>query len=109
LRDQSLRLEEVVVTGAAAASLAQRAMAPPELITLPDAVRRLGGTLRLVDGLVPLRLEAQGPAVRVVYQAAQGELVLSQRLVDGRVVFELIAPPGFPADSLARLRARVRE
>jgi len=84
-------------------------LAPPEPVTLPDAVRRLGGSLRLVDGLVPLRLEAQGQSIRVVYALAQGELVLAQRLIDGRVVFQLIAPPGFPADSLGKLRARVRE
>jgi len=62
-----------------------------------------------VEGLVPLRLEAQGPTVRVVYSVAQGELVLSQQLIDGRVSFQLIAPPGFPTDSLGKLRARVRE
>jgi len=84
-------------------------LAPPEPVTLPDAVRRLGGSLRLVDGLVPLRLEAQGQTIRVVYALVQGELLLSQQLIDGRVVFQLIAPPGFPADSLGRLRARVRE
>ena len=93
-----LRLEETIVTAA-----------PPEAIGLPDAVRRLGGSLRLIEGMVPLRLEAQGQTVRVVYGTAQGELVLSQRLVDGKVTATLIAPPGFPADSLERLRAKVRE
>ncbi|HTL04501.1 MAG TPA: zf-HC2 domain-containing protein [Gemmatimonadales bacterium] len=84
-------------------------LAPAEPISLPDAVRRLGGSLRLVEGLVPLRLEAQGQTVRVVYGVAQGELVLSQQLIDGRIVAVLSAPPGFPADSLSKLRARVRE
>jgi len=84
-------------------------LAPAEPISLPDAVRRLGGSLRLVEGLVPLRLEAQGQTVRVVYAVAQGELVLSQQLIDGRIVAVLSAPPGFPADSLSKLRARVRE
>ncbi|HEV8612311.1 MAG TPA: zf-HC2 domain-containing protein [Gemmatimonadales bacterium] len=88
---------------------AEKVSAPAEPITLPDAMRRLGGSLRLIDGMVPLRLEAQGPEVRLVYPAAQGELVLSQQLIDGRIVVRLIAPPGFPADSLARLRARVRQ
>jgi hypothetical protein len=78
-------------------------------ITLSEAVRRLGGTLRLIDGLVPLRLELREPYVRVVYPAAQGELVLQQQLIDGRVVFQIIPPRGFPADSLARLRAKVKE
>jgi hypothetical protein len=36
-------------------------------------------------------------------------LVLQQQLIDGRVVFQIIPPPGFPADSLARLQARVKE
>jgi hypothetical protein len=58
---------------------------------------------------VPARLEAQGATVRVVYSVAQGELVLSQQLVDGRLTFVLIAPQGFAPDSLTRLRARVRE
>lgn len=87
----------------------QPALAPPEPVSLPDAVRRLGGSLRLVDGLVPLRLEAQGQTIRVVYAVAQGELVLSQQLIDGRVAYQLIAPAGFSADSLAKLRSRVRE
>jgi hypothetical protein len=80
-----------------------------EPITLSEAVRRLGGTLRLIDGLVPLRLEFREPYVRVVYPAVPGELVLQQQLIDGRVVYQLIPPRGFPADSLARLRAKVRE
>jgi hypothetical protein len=78
-------------------------------ITLSDAIGRLGGTLRLIDGLVPIRLEFREPYVRVVYPAAQGELVLQQQLIDGRVVYQLIPPRGFPADSVARLRAKVRE
>jgi hypothetical protein len=59
--------------------------------------------------MVPLRLEAQGQTVRVVYATAQGELVLSQRLVDGRIEVTLLAPAGFSPDSLARLRSKVRE
>jgi hypothetical protein len=72
-------------------------------------VRRLGGTLRLVEGMVPLRIEAQGPVVRVIYPAPRGELILAQWLADGRLIWTLYGPPGFPADSLDRLRARVRE
>ncbi|HEV8598161.1 MAG TPA: hypothetical protein VGQ69_02265 [Gemmatimonadales bacterium] len=110
LGDSQFRLEEVVVTGVnAQASGSAPVLTPPEPIGFADAIRRLGGSLRLIEGLIPLRLEAQGLFVRVVYATAQGELVLSQQLVDGRVEYRLIAPAGFPADSLARLKARVRE
>jgi hypothetical protein len=89
--------------------LAAKSAAPIDTITLHDAVLRLGGSLRLIDGLVPLRLEAQGSFVRVVYPTGQGELVLQQQLIDGRVMYQLIAPRLFPADSLALLRGKVRE
>jgi hypothetical protein len=82
---------------------------PIDTISFPDAVQRLGGSLRLIDGLVPMRLEAQGAFVRVVYPTARGELLLQQQLIDGRIVYQLIAPRGFPDDSLGRLRGRVRE
>lgn len=85
------------------------ALGRPVPITLPEAIRLLGGSLRLVDGLVPDRLEARGTSVRVVYRTGYGELVLSQSLENGALRFALTAPAGFPADSLATLRARVRE
>jgi hypothetical protein len=100
------RLEELVVTSADAQS---GKLAASSAITLPDAVRRLGGSLRLIEGLIPERLEALGPAVRVVYLTRFGDLVLSQELENGTVRHTLIPPRGFPADSLERLRARVRE
>jgi anti-sigma factor RsiW len=108
LRDESFRLDRTA--GAVAEVSASKAsLAPPESISYPDAVRRLGGSLRQIEGLVPLRLEAQGASVRVVYALDQGELILSQQLIDGRLEYRLIPPVGFPADSLARLRARVRD
>lgn len=89
-----------------AAPMAAGRPVPIDSISLPDAMRRLGGTLRLIDGMVPVRLELQEPWVRVVYP---GEIVLQQQLVDGRVVFAVVGPRGFRPDSLARLQARVRE
>jgi hypothetical protein len=106
---QSLRLEELVVTGAQESRDMAKLSVPVIVIQFPDAVRRLGGTLRLVEGMVPLRIEAQGPMVRIIYPAARGELILAQWLSDGRLTWTLSGPPGFPADSLDRLRARVRE
>ncbi len=103
---EPMRLEETIVTSADA-EVGKRTTRSP--ITLPDAVRKLGGSLRLIEGLIPERLESLGAVVRVVYLTGFGELVLSQELQNGRVRHTLIAPRGFPADSLERLRARVRE
>ena len=90
--------------------LADRAgFAVAQPASLPEAMRVLGGSLRLIDGMIPERLEILGNAVRVVYRTGLGELLLSQELQDGTVRFTLIAPRGFPADSLERLRGRVRE
>ncbi|MEO5800498.1 MAG: zf-HC2 domain-containing protein [Gemmatimonadales bacterium] len=82
---------------------------PIDTIQLADAMRLLAGHIRLIDGAVPKRLEAQGSDVRVIYPLATGELVLLQRLMGGTITWKLIAPSGFPADSLTRLRALVRE
>jgi predicted anti-sigma-YlaC factor YlaD len=79
-----------------------------DTISLPDAMRLLGGSLRLVEGLVPLQLEAMGTEVRVIYPLAVGTLVLNQRLVGESITWELTAPAGFPADSLRVLRSKVR-
>ena len=98
------RLDEMTVVGAAD----KRAPHPVE-ITFPEALRRLDGSLRLIEGLVPLRLEVLGVDVRVVYPLGSGELLLAQRLENGRLTYRLQAPPGFPADSLERLRARVHD
>jgi hypothetical protein len=106
LRQEDTRLREVAPAGALAA---RAAFAVAQPATLPEAVRTLGGSLRLIEGMIPERLEILGRTVRVVYRTGSGELLLSQELVDGQVRFTLIAPPGFPADSLERLRGRVRE
>ncbi|MES2124800.1 MAG: zf-HC2 domain-containing protein [Gemmatimonadota bacterium] len=80
-----------------------------DTIELPDAMRLLGGNIRLVGGLVPRRLESAGNEVRVVYPLASGELVLAQWLASGRIAWRLAAPAGFPADSVEKLRRMVRE
>jgi hypothetical protein len=81
------------------------AAAPFEEVTLSEAIRRLGGTLRLVEGLVPLRLEAAGPVVRVVYGLTGGTLLLEQQRQGDSVAVRLVAP-GLNPDSLARVRIR---
>jgi hypothetical protein len=107
---QPNRLDEVVASGAAGPPRAKSLAEPAAVeISLTDAIQRLGGSLRLIEGLVPRRLEAVGNTVRVVYPLGTGEVVLSQRLVDGRVAWTLRADPAVSADSLAALRARVRE
>ena len=103
-RQEEARRREMAPAGALADGFA---VAQPA--TLPEAMRVLGGSLRLIDGMIPDRLELLGHTVRVVYRTGFGELLLAQELQDGMVRFNLIAPRGFPADSLERLRARVRE
>ena len=83
--------------------------AAPDTVSFPEAVRLLGGTLRLIEGMVPSRLEALGSTVRVIYPVSQGELVLSQSVTNGMWEIRLTGPAGFPADSLARLQRKVRE
>ncbi len=82
------------------------AMDSAEPVSFPEALRRLNGSIYLISGMVPVGLEARGATVSVVYP---GRILLVQELVDGRVTYRLLAPPGFPADSLEMLRARVRE
>jgi hypothetical protein len=88
-----------------AASPARQAPLMFEEVTLAEAVRRLGGTLRQVEGLVPVRLEAAGLTVHIVYRLSEGELVLEQRRQGDSVAVRLLAP-GLSPDSLARLRVR---
>lgn len=111
------RLEELVVSGAeprrAVSALRSPVVlrsAPPafQTVDFAEAVRRLGGRIRLVDGLVPIRLEALGDTVRVAYPVGRGrEIWLRQFRVGDTVAYTLLAPPDFPADSLASLTSRV--
>jgi hypothetical protein len=96
-------------------SLIPRDAAPAtaKLATLPlavefgEAMAILGGRLRLVDGLVPSRMERVGDEVQVIYPVTEGVLVLSQQRVGEELRWRLTGPPGFPADSLEVLRRRV--
>jgi hypothetical protein len=102
LGSQQLRLQELVVSANAERS------APIE-IPYPDAVARLGGRLRQIDGLIPRRLEARGDTIRVVYRVGTREVVLVQRRDGDDIQVSLEVPAGFPADSLDLLRALVRD
>lgn len=76
-------------------------------ITFTDAVTLLGGQIRLIDGMVPARLEASGTAVRVVYRLERGELILEQRRMADSVSVALVAP-WLSSDSVGKLRQRIR-
>jgi hypothetical protein len=85
------------------ASLSMRAVP----ITFYEATTLLGGQLRLIDGMVPARLEQIGTAVRVVYALERGELFLEQRRDSDSLAVTLIAPT-LAGDSIAKLRAKIR-
>ncbi|HXE57397.1 MAG TPA: hypothetical protein VNK43_05310, partial [Gemmatimonadales bacterium] len=75
---------------------ARRAFVPPDhaarRVHLDEAVRLLGGAVRLVDGAAPTRVEAVGAearegrgSVRIVYELEDGkEIVLEQTRLAGR-------------------------
>jgi hypothetical protein len=87
---------------------AAKALIVTREVDLPGALRLLGGSIKLIDGMVPLRLDAAGDEVIVVYQVIWGDVLLSQRRVGERIEWRLTGPAGYPADSLAVLRARVK-
>lgn len=79
-----------------------------ERVSLEDAIRRLGGHLRLIQGIVPARAEIRDGSVRLVYAVGPWTVFLDQRLAGDSLHVELLAPPGMPNDSVASLRARIR-
>lgn len=87
---------------------AAKAMVAAREVDLSTAMRLLGGSIKLIDGMVPHRLDAAGDEVMVVYQVFWGELLLSQHREGSRLEWNLSGPPGFPADSLAVLRGKVK-
>jgi len=111
----------------AAGNLARKAAAPPApvasvaeeralgktaadaagvVVTFPRAVELLGGRIKLIEGMVPVRLEATGRVVRVIYTIDEGEIVLAQVSGADSLNWNVSGPLG--ADSLAQLRRRVR-
>lgn len=84
-----------------------KAVAAPREVDISTAIELLGGSLRLIDGLVPERLEAIGDEVRLIYPVGNARVQLVQRRDADSLIWRLTAPAGFPADSLAMLRARV--
>ncbi len=105
-RERAARSDLVARDQVATKQLVEAARA--DTISFLDAVRLMGGTLRLIEGMVPSRLESIGSTVRVIYPVTQGELVLSQSVEAGVTTVRLTAPVGFPADSLARLRGKIK-
>jgi hypothetical protein len=87
---------------------AAKSMVAAQPVDLPRAIALLGGSIKLIDGMVPQRLDAAGREVMVVYRVGQGVLLLVQRRDADSLTWRLAPPPGFPADSLAALRRRVR-
>jgi len=113
-RDQSAALaRKAAPQPAAPAALAEErfmaksaADAAPMVVTFPRAVELLGGRIRLIEGMVPSRLEAMGRTVRVVYVLDEGDLVLSQVSGADSLSWNLAGP--LTSDSLVRLRLKVR-
>ncbi len=89
------------------AAMKQVMRPPTDTIDFTRAVSVMGGRLLLITGMVPVRLELEGSDVRVIYRVIEGELVLVQSVRAGEPSHRLIAPPGFPADSLAALQRRI--
>jgi len=80
--------------------------AAPTIVSFPRAVELLGGRIKLIEGMVPDRLEALGRTVRVIYLIDEGNLVLAQVAATDSLHWNLSGP--LSADSLAGLRLRVR-
>ena len=95
-----------------AAALEERLMAKTAadpaavVVTFPRAVELLGGRIKLIEGMVPARLEAVGKVVRVIYRVDEGDVVLAQVSGVDSVLWSLSGP--LSADSLGRLRLKVR-
>jgi len=104
---------EQMTLPAAPFALQERASLDRRVLTwlptsLEEGIRSLGGRLRLVDGMVPARVEHAGARLRLVYLLEDRVLHLEQWREGDSVAVALSAVPPLPADSLARLRERIR-
>jgi hypothetical protein len=95
---------EVLAADLAAAPPAEAAIEASPL----DAIRLLGGTLRLIEGLIPERFELAARTVRVHYVTAVGSLVLEQWREGDAIRTRIVAGPRTPADSVAVWGRRVK-
>lgn len=115
--DQATKLEELVITPKDAKSLASRVAASAKVagtagavptVSADQAVTLLGGSMRRVEGLVPVRYEQQGSVIRVVYETTWGPLFLDQWREGKTLTHRLLANPGTPKDSVAAWSERIR-
>lgn len=95
--DQATKLEELVITPKDAQGVAADL-----------AIKLLGGSIRLVEGLAPVRYEQQGRTIRVVYETKWGPLFLDQWREGKTLTHRLLAFPGTPKDSVAAWSERIR-
>lgn len=79
-----------------------------DTIELPEAMRRLGGSIKLVEGWVPVRLEGSGGEVAVIYASAWGTVQLRQSRDGETLTWRLVTPSTVPDDSLSTWRNRVK-
>ena len=82
--------------------------ARPVAISADGAIKTLGGSIRLVDGLTPERYELAGIVVRVIYRTAWGPLALEQWRAGNVLAQRLVAPSGTPEDSVSAWKERIR-
>jgi hypothetical protein len=85
-----------------------RFAAAVDTLDLPEAMRRLGGSIKLVEGWVPVRLEGAGGEVAVIYASAWGTVQLRQSRDGETLTWRLVAPSTVPDDSLSAWRSRVK-
>ncbi len=122
IAEPALKLDEMVASSPKPAPLtarsealgkAARNLATPlgeasAAVSAEIAIKTLGGSIRLVDGLAPERYELDGIVVRVIYRTAWGPLALEQWRAGNVLAHRLLAAPGTPDDSVAAWKERIR-